>query len=209
MSYVWLLRNQKATFPTFGSGNSQSQSEGDGDSMCFPCKHRQLKKLLELEISSNFYTMLVVKALKFIYIHNQGSKRNIITFLRNLSFTLYLRISLNSPKTTNFITKKEKTNTPLFRHRAKFPAAIFPPGLTKSYASSASGSNDGTKARVPTVRSGPSSRRWSRKFSIRIYLDVSENSGFPPKSSILIGFSIIFTIHFGGFSPYFWKHPFG
>ena len=36
---------------------------------------------------------------------------------------------------------------------------------------------------------------------------VSENSGFPPKSSIFIGFSIIFTIHFGGFSPYFWKHP--
>ena len=29
-------------------------------------------------------------------------------------------------------------------------------------------------------------------------LDVSKNSGFPPKSSILIGFSIIFTIHFGG-----------
>ena len=27
--------------------------------------------------------------------------------------------------------------------------------------------------------------------------DVSENSGFPPKSSILIGFSIIFTIIFG------------
>ena len=32
--------------------------------------------------------------------------------------------------------------------------------------------------------------------------------GFPPKSSILIRFSIIFTIHFGGFSPYFWKHPY-
>ena len=28
-------------------------------------------------------------------------------------------------------------------------------------------------------------------------MDVSENSGFSPKSSILIGFSIIFTIHFG------------
>ena len=28
--------------------------------------------------------------------------------------------------------------------------------------------------------------------------------GKPPKSSLLIGFSIIFTIHFGGFSPYFW-----
>ena len=31
--------------------------------------------------------------------------------------------------------------------------------------------------------------------------------GFSPKSSILIGFSIIFTIHFG-VSPYFWKHPY-
>ena len=32
--------------------------------------------------------------------------------------------------------------------------------------------------------------------------------GVPPKSSIPIGFSIIFTIHFGGGSPYFWKHPY-
>ena len=31
---------------------------------------------------------------------------------------------------------------------------------------------------------------------------VSENSGFSPKSSILIGFSIL-TIHFGGFPPIF------
>ena len=28
-----------------------------------------------------------------------------------------------------------------------------------------------------------------------------------PKSSILIGVSIIFTIHFGVQYPYFWKHP--
>ena len=33
-------------------------------------------------------------------------------------------------------------------------------------------------------------------------LDVSENNG-TPKSSILKGFSIIFTIHFGGFRPIF------
>ena len=32
---------------------------------------------------------------------------------------------------------------------------------------------------------------------------VSKNNG-TPTSSILIGFSIMFTIHFGGFSPYFW-----
>ena len=31
-------------------------------------------------------------------------------------------------------------------------------------------------------------------------------AGFPPKSSILIGFSII-NHPFWGFSPYFWKHP--
>ena len=32
---------------------------------------------------------------------------------------------------------------------------------------------------------------------------VSKNNG-TPKSSILIGFSTIFTIHFGFFPPYFW-----
>ena len=38
-----------------------------------------------------------------------------------------------------------------------------------------------------------------------IYMGVSENGGFPPKSSILIGFSIIFTIHFG--VPLFLETP--
>ena len=33
-------------------------------------------------------------------------------------------------------------------------------------------------------------------------MGVSKNSG-TPKSSILIGFSIMFTIHFGGFPPIF------
>ena len=43
---------------------------------------------------------------------------------------------------------------------------------------------------------------------IYIYsIDVSKNSG-TPKSSILIGFSMIFTIHFGVQYPYFWKHPY-
>ena len=37
------------------------------------------------------------------------------------------------------------------------------------------------------------------------YMDVSENSG-TPKSSILIGCSIIFTIHFGG-PPLFLETP--
>ena len=30
----------------------------------------------------------------------------------------------------------------------------------------------------------------------------------PPKSSILIGFSIIFTIHFGVYTTIFRKHPY-
>ena len=34
-------------------------------------------------------------------------------------------------------------------------------------------------------------------------MGVSKNNG-TPKSSILTGFSIIFTIHFGGKTPYFW-----
>ena len=38
-------------------------------------------------------------------------------------------------------------------------------------------------------------------------LDVSKNMGKPLKSPILTGFSIIFTIHFGGNTPYVWKYP--
>ena len=40
----------------------------------------------------------------------------------------------------------------------------------------------------------------------KVYMDVSENSG-TPKSSILTGFSIIFTIHFIGYPnhPTTWK----
>ena len=40
-------------------------------------------------------------------------------------------------------------------------------------------------------------------------MDVSKNSGFPKSSIKKIGFSIIFTIHFGVLYPYFWKHPYG
>ena len=40
-----------------------------------------------------------------------------------------------------------------------------------------------------------------------INMDVSENKG-TPKSSTLIGFSIIFTIHFGGPTPIFATHPY-
>ena len=38
------------------------------------------------------------------------------------------------------------------------------------------------------------------------HLDVSKNRG-TPKASIFIGFSIIFTIHFGGFPPIFGLTP--
>ena len=38
-------------------------------------------------------------------------------------------------------------------------------------------------------------------------MGVSKNNGIT-KSSILIGFSIIFTIHFGGNTPHFWKLPY-
>ena len=42
----------------------------------------------------------------------------------------------------------------------------------------------------------------------RSEMDVSKNRGKPPKYSILIGFSIIFTIHFGGKIPLFLvQHP--
>ncbi len=37
------------------------------------------------------------------------------------------------------------------------------------------------------------------------YMGVSKNRGGPPKSSILIGFSIV-NHPFWGFYPYFWKH---
>ena len=40
-------------------------------------------------------------------------------------------------------------------------------------------------------------------------LDVSKSRGGPLKSSLLIGFSIIFTIHFGGENPQFLvQHPY-
>ena len=44
--------------------------------------------------------------------------------------------------------------------------------------------------------------RCHRKVCKVIYVGVSKNHGIP-KSSILIGFSIIFTIHFGGNTPIF------
>ena len=45
------------------------------------------------------------------------------------------------------------------------------------------------------------------KVSIYIYMGVSKNRG-TPKSSISIGFSIIFTIHFGGPPLLLVQHPF-
>ena len=40
------------------------------------------------------------------------------------------------------------------------------------------------------------------------YMGVSKNRGGPPKSSILIGCSIINHPFWGGFPPYVWKHPY-
>ena len=40
------------------------------------------------------------------------------------------------------------------------------------------------------------------------HMGVSKNRGGPPKSSILIGCSIIFTFHFGGFPPIFGSTPY-
>ena len=40
-------------------------------------------------------------------------------------------------------------------------------------------------------------------------MDVSKNSGTPKSSIKIIGFSMIFTIHFGVYTPIFWKHPYG
>ena len=61
----------------------------------------------------------------------------------------------------------------------------------------------------PLLTYSKSSKRWSTwttlKALLEVHLGVSKNNG-TPKSSILIGFSIIKTIHFG--YPYFWKHPF-
>ena len=42
-------------------------------------------------------------------------------------------------------------------------------------------------------------------FIVEVHVGVSKNRG-TPKSSILIGFSLI-NHPFWGFSPYFWKHP--
>ena len=50
---------------------------------------------------------------------------------------------------------------------------------------------------------------WTLELVIKKYsMGVSENGG-TPKSSILIGISIIFTIHFGGNTPIFGNTPMG
>ena len=44
-------------------------------------------------------------------------------------------------------------------------------------------------------------------FGVKVYGCFPKIVGFPPKSSILIGFSIIFTIPFGGKIPLFSETP--
>ena len=50
---------------------------------------------------------------------------------------------------------------------------------------------------------------WSDDCEVLEDLAASEIGGFSPQIfHLFIGFSIIFTIHFGGKHPYFWKRPF-
>ena len=51
-----------------------------------------------------------------------------------------------------------------------------------------------------------SGRNKQHEICIYIYMGVSKNGGFPPKSSIVIGFSIINHTFWG--TPTFWKHPY-
>ncbi len=51
----------------------------------------------------------------------------------------------------------------------------------------------------------PQDEAWGQTHPIEVYW-CFQKYGKTPKSSILIGFSIIFTIHFG--APYLWKHPY-
>ena len=63
---------------------------------------------------------------------------------------------------------------------------------------------------TPEIASETSILFFRRKDSAHLQMGVSKNRGKPPKSSILIGFSIIFTIHFGGKNPIFLvQHPNG
>ena len=47
----------------------------------------------------------------------------------------------------------------------------------------------------------------SPKFGMNIKKYLSCHHVSPQNHPLKIGFSIIFTIHFGGFPPIFWKHP--
>ena len=61
-----------------------------------------------------------------------------------------------------------------------------------------------------TMKISATSFRGCNRFSPLLIIWVFPKIGvFPPKSSILIGFSMKLTIHFGvpGY-PYFWKHPY-
>ena len=55
---------------------------------------------------------------------------------------------------------------------------------------------------VPSLES--TERSCAQAQVLTLYMGVSKHRGVkPPKSSILIGFPLIFTIHFGGFRPIF------
>ncbi len=54
-----------------------------------------------------------------------------------------------------------------------------------------------------SILRGRLKKTWKSISILFEYLGVSKNMRKPPKASILLGFSIIFNIHFGGFTPIF------
>ena len=64
--------------------------------------------------------------------------------------------------------------------------------------------NSSASSRTKTCRSKNKRNSWKENTQ-KTNMVISENSGFPPKSSILIGVSIVFTIHFG--VPLFLETP--
>ena len=54
---------------------------------------------------------------------------------------------------------------------------------------------------------GTAATRLRKRLKVIQHMDGSKNRGKPPNHHILIGFSIIFTIHFGGFPPIFGSTP--
>ena len=103
---------------------------------------------------------------------------------------------------------------------------VFQPSISRGYVSfrECNMTNGKQKTNPAVLRgkrsqanppSSPTNKRWDDRF---FFLEITNLNlffpwvfpkiwGKPAKSSILIGFSIIFTIHFGGFPPIFGSTP--